>query len=222
MPTKRKEPQLKAAEGSSAVKGQHDLEPVDQRLMKGLSHPLRVKCLTLINERPRSPRELQRELHEGLSQISYHIKVLRDFELIELVKTEPRRGAVEHFYAPVERVIVPEGMSAQLPKSARLEVLGKIIKDAEKDVRDSLKSGSFYARPDFHASWTPMDLDEQGCKDLHDRADRFLGELLEIEAESAERRAKGEGESIPISVALFGFESSRAPGEKKSEHRRRG
>lgn len=217
MPAKRKE--AKATDGQRS-----DLEPVDQRLMKGLSHPLRVKCLTLINERPWSPRELQRELGEGLSQISYHIKVLKDFELIELVRTEPRRGAVEHFYSPVERVIVPEGMSAQLPKSARLEMLGKIIRDAEKDVHDSLKDGSFYARPDFHASWTPMELDEKGCEELHKRADRFLGELIEIEAKAATRRAKGKGESegIPISVALFGFQSSRRPGEKQSSHRRRG
>lgn len=124
MSSKRKEPRAKAAQGKTGVKKKAELEPVDQRLMKGLSHPLRVQILTLINERPWSPRELQKELNEGLSQISYHVKVLRDFELIELVRTEPRRGAVEHFYSPVQRIIVPEGMSAALPKSARLEMLG--------------------------------------------------------------------------------------------------
>lgn len=221
MPSIRKEPRAKT-KGKSGVKKRSDLEPVDQRLMKGLSHPLRVRCLTLINERPWSPKELQKELGEGLSQISYHIKVLKDFELIELVGTEPRRGAVEHFYGPVERVIIPEGMSAELPKSARLEVLGKIVRDAERDVRESLKAGSFYAREDFHASWTPMDLDEQGCADLHARADEFLADLLEIERESANRRAKDKTEGIPISVAVFGFGSARGPGEQKSAHRRRG
>jgi DNA-binding transcriptional ArsR family regulator len=203
-------------------KQKQDVEPVDQKLMKGLSHPLRVQCLTLINERPRSPRELQRQLKEGLSQISYHIKVLRDYDLIELVKTEPRRGAVEHFYGPVERIIVPEGMSARLPKSARLEILGKIIRDAERDVRESLKAGSFYARPDFHASWTPVELDEQGCSELHARADEFLADLIEIEAAAAARKAEEPSEAIPVSVALFAFGSARPAGAKQSSHRRRG
>jgi DNA-binding transcriptional ArsR family regulator len=220
VPPTRKEPRAHAEQGKSESKKRSSLEPVDQRLMKGLSHPLRVQILTLINERPWSPRELQRELGEGLSQVSYHVKVLRDFELIELVKTEPRRGAVEHFYSPVERIIVPEGMSAALPKSARLEMLARIIRDAEKDVRESLEAGAFYERDDFHASWTPMDLDEQGCAELHAKADRFLADLLEIEGKSANRRTNDDAECIPISVAVFAFGSAREPG-KRSGHRRR-
>lgn len=211
MPAKRKDPQVKVTQAKSGVRKKPQL-PVDQRLMKGLSHPLRVKILTLINERPWSPRELQRELNEGLSQISYHVKVLRDFELIELVRTEPRRGAVEHFYSPVQRIIVPEGMSVALPKSARLEMLAKIIRDAETDVRESLKDGTFYERDDFHASWTPMDLDERGCEELHARADEFLADILEISGEATNRLAEGETEAIPVSVALFGFLSARPPG----------
>jgi DNA-binding transcriptional ArsR family regulator len=222
VPVKGQELKAKIAQGKVGAKRKADLEPVDQRLMKGLSHPLRVQILTLINERPWSPRELQKELNEGLSQVSYHVKVLKDFELIELVKTEPRRGAVEHFYSPVQRIIIPEGMSAGLPKSARLEMLAKIIRDAERDVRESLKAGAFYEREDFHASWTPMDLDEQGCADLHARADEFLADLLKIESESANRQTGDTAESIPISVAVFAFGSTRDPGKKKSAHRRRG
>ena len=222
MSSKRKEPRAKAAQGKTGVKKKAELEPVDQRLMKGLSHPLRVQILTLINERPWSPRELQKELNEGLSQISYHVKVLRDFELIELVRTEPRRGAVEHFYSPVQRIIVPEGMSVSLPKSARLEMLGKIIRDAEKDVRESLKDGTFYERNDFHASWTPMDLDEQGCEELHARAEEFLSDILEISGEATNRLAAEGAEAVPVSVAIFGFPSARPPGAKGPAHRRRG
>ena len=71
---------------------------VDQRLVKALAHPLRVEILIILNERMASPNELSKELEEGLSQVSYHVKVLKDFECIEMVKTEPRRGAVEHYY----------------------------------------------------------------------------------------------------------------------------
>ena len=77
--------------------------------MKALSHPLRVVILDYMNERDWSPREIEKETGVGLSQVSYHVKVLKDFEMIELTKTAPRRGAVEHYYRAVERAFVSSG-----------------------------------------------------------------------------------------------------------------
>lgn len=205
----------------ATVKKRADLEPVDQRLIKALSHPLRVQILTLINERPWSPTELSKELDEGLSQVAYHVKVLKDQECIRVVKTAPRRGAVEHWYEPITRIIVPEGMAAELPKSARLELLDRVIRDSEKDIHESLAAGTFYQRNDLHASWTPMDLDDLGCKDLHARADEFLEDALKVAGDSASRIAEG-AESIPVSVVLFGFVSARQTGSKNLAHRKRG
>lgn len=45
-----------------------------------------------------SPNRLSATLDEPLGNISYHVKTLADCELLVLKKTEPRRGAVEHFY----------------------------------------------------------------------------------------------------------------------------
>lgn len=194
---------------------------VDQRLVKALAHPLRVEILGILNERMASPNELSKELEEGLSQVSYHVKVLKDFECIEMVKTEPRRGAVEHYYSAVQRIIVPEGMSAELPKSSRLEMLGKIMHDSERDIHEALKAGTFYRRDDFHADWTPADVDDQGCKDIHARADEFLEDILKIVGESASRIADG-AEAIPVSVAVYAFVAAREPGHKGPAHRRRG
>lgn len=188
---------------------------VDQKMLKALAHPIRVRCLALLNDRQWSPRELSIELDEGLSQISYHVRILKKFGLIELASTAPRRGATEHFYRAVHRVIVPEGLTAALPKSARLGILADILKEIDTDVAASLKAGTFHARHDFHASWTPMDLDEQGCRDAAERTDRFMEELLDIQAEVVERRAQEEddGESIPISTAILLFGSNRRPDE---------
>lgn len=67
-------------------------------LFTALGHPLRVRILAALYERTASPNEISKEFKEGLSQISYHFKVLKDCKCIRMVKTEPRRGAVEHFY----------------------------------------------------------------------------------------------------------------------------
>ncbi|MEY2532928.1 MAG: hypothetical protein QOF29_838, partial [bacterium] len=37
---------------------------IDQRIMKALSHPLRVRMLTLLNQKVSSPSELAQELGE--------------------------------------------------------------------------------------------------------------------------------------------------------------
>jgi hypothetical protein len=164
---------------------------------------------------------LHKELGIHLSKISYHIKQLLDFELIELTKTEPRRGAVEHFYKAVERVIIPEDMSEALPRGAKLETLKRILILADSDMKRSLKSKKFYDRPDFHASRSPCDLDEEGRTKLHALLDKLLEDVIETEGEAANRIAKGESEAIPTSVVVFAFSADREAGEQTPAFRQR-
>ena len=46
----------------------------------------------------RSPNELSRELGDPLGNVSYHVRILRELDCVELVRTEQRRGALEHYY----------------------------------------------------------------------------------------------------------------------------
>ena len=94
-------------------------EKLEQRLFKALAHPLRFQALIILSERVASPNELSKELGEGLSQVSYHVKVLLESDCIELVKTEPRRGAVEHYYRATSRAFLSDDEWATLPDSVR-------------------------------------------------------------------------------------------------------
>lgn len=185
------------------------------KLIKGMSHPLRVLILSLMNERPWSPREIATELDEGLSHVSYHVKVLFDHELIELVKTKPRRGAIEHYYSAIERAFITSNMTKYIPQSAQRILGDDTLRSLDADLRASLESGKFYERSDWHASWTPVDLDDQGCKDAERLADRFVEDMLEIEAQSTQRRAECEdgGEHIATTAAALVFSSEK--GEKQ-------
>src|SRR5436190_4982072 len=73
---------------------------VDLNLVKGLSNVLRQHILLNAVMGEVSPNGLSKELGEGLSQVSYHVRVLRDDcdGLIEETRTVPRRGAIEHYY----------------------------------------------------------------------------------------------------------------------------
>jgi DNA-binding transcriptional ArsR family regulator len=141
-----------------------EMESLSQRLIKGLAHPLRVRILAHMNDKPWSPSDLSEELVEGLSQISYHVKVLFDFELIELTVTEPRLGALEHYYRAVERAFIPSHMAKYIPRSGQHIIASDILKEIDEEVGDSLKAGQFFARDDWHASFTPADLDDKAAR----------------------------------------------------------
>ena len=75
---------------------------IDQRLVRAVSHPLRVEILeALSGDEEQSPTQIAKKLDKKLGNVSYHVNVLRECEVIELVRTRPRRGALEHFFRPV-------------------------------------------------------------------------------------------------------------------------
>jgi DNA-binding transcriptional ArsR family regulator len=195
---------------------------VDQRLVKALAHPLRVEILTILNERMASPNELSKELEEGLSQVSYHVKVLKDFECIEMVKTEPRRGAVEHYYRATERSFIPDSEWQSLPDSIKPGVSWSAFKMIIEDVIGAIKGGSFNARDDVHMSCTPGVVDEQGWNESVDLVNETLEQIMGIQAASAKRLAKSGEEGIPATAVLMNFEGLSAEAKAKGAKRGRG
>lgn len=78
---------------------------IDQRLVKAVSHPLRVEILeAFVGQGELSPTQIATQLDEKLGNVSYHVKVLRDCEVIELARTRQRRGALEHFFRPAPAI----------------------------------------------------------------------------------------------------------------------
>lgn len=68
-----------------------------------LAHPLRVRMLNAMVESDRasmSPILLAKALDATIGDVSYHMGVLKRARLVSLESTIPRRGAIEHFYAP--------------------------------------------------------------------------------------------------------------------------
>ena len=189
---------------------------VDQRLVKALAHPLRVEILTILNERMASPNELSKELEEGLSQVSYHVKVLKDFECIEMVKTEPRRGAVEHYYRATARAFLSDADWKKLPDSIKPGMSAAFVRALIEEVVTALNTGTFDARDDRHVSWTPGVVDEQGWEESVALAAETLEQIIKIHAGSAKRLAKSGDEGIPATMVLMNFEGQPAASKAKA------
>lgn len=88
MPGKRRRKPKPATEGDA--------------LLFCLQSPLRKWLLRLYleDEEALSPKELADYTKRPLSDVSYHVRVLVEYGAVELVKTQPRRGAMQHYYRP--------------------------------------------------------------------------------------------------------------------------
>jgi DNA-binding transcriptional ArsR family regulator len=179
---------------------------VDQRIMKALSHPLRVRMLTLLNQKVSSPSELADELGEPLGNVSYHMRFLADLKMVKLVRTEPRRGAVEHYYQALEPPQVSGDDWAQLPASLRRTLSDGVLGQIAKDLSGAAKSGGF-DRENMHLSRHAMVLDQEGWDELSALLDDVQQQARAIQERSAKRLKKGrDGAAIRTALALMQFE----------------
>jgi DNA-binding transcriptional ArsR family regulator len=192
-------------------------EIIDRRLVRALGHPLRADILASLNEKVASPNELSKQFGEGLSQVSYHVKVLLECDCLELVKTEPRRGAVEHYYRATSRAFLSVDEFAQLPESIRPGMSATLLQAVIDDAATALSTHTLDSRDDRHLSWTPLIVDEAGWKDLAAELSDTLDRVLEIQAESAGRLTDESEDGFSASVTLMGFETPTREQKKASQ-----
>jgi DNA-binding transcriptional ArsR family regulator len=62
-----------------------------------------------------SPRELSHRMEISLSKLSYHVRVLVECEAITLVRTQPVRGSMQHFYRFAIQTAWPYGILGLQP-----------------------------------------------------------------------------------------------------------
>ena len=178
---------------------------LDEALLKAISHPLRHRLLGLLDDRTASPNELARELGLPLGRVSYHIRLLADLGAIELVRTEPRRGALEHFYRAVTRGWFSEEDWARLPRAARRGIVGQSLQRIFSEVTAAVDAGGFDG-PVSQVKSTSLELDERGLEEVNAVLASAAERVSEINAESADRRAGADG--VTTELALLHFERS--------------
>jgi DNA-binding transcriptional ArsR family regulator len=187
---------------------------IDQRIMKALSHPLRVRMLTLLNQKVSSPSELAEELDEPLGNVSYHMRFLADLNMVKLVRTEPRRGAVEHYYEALEPPLISDDDWAQLPAALRRSLSDSTLSQIARDLKGAAKEGGF-DRKNIHVSRVALTLDEQAWDELSDMLSDVLDRARRLQ-EQSNKRSKRDGAAIPTALVLMQFEGGGASAGKRS------
>src|SRR3954452_1374868 len=164
----------------------------EARIAKALAHPLRARILQRLGERVASPGDLAVELGAPLGVVSYHVRMLRDYDCVELVRTEPRRGALQHFYRATVRPNLDEEQWRTLPGGLRKELSGATIQALVDDLAAAADAGRL-EHPQVVVTRTPFELDERAFKKLNRLLARTLEQALRIASERAARTGEGAG-----------------------------
>ena len=187
------EADMQSAQGSGEL---------DEALLRAISHPLRHRLLGMLDGRTASPNMLARELDLPLGRVSYHIRLLADLGAIELVRTEPRRGALEHFYRATMSPWLSDKQLARLPVAIpHKTVAGTLAEIAEAATEASERGG--YDGPEAHVSRVVLAIVEAGRPEIAALLDETRAAALRINAASAAGQAEQGGEaSSPVATEL--------------------
>jgi len=179
-------------------------EEADAILLKALSHPVRARALTTLNQRVASPSELAAEQGEAVGYVAYHVRVLHELGMIELVNTRQVRGATEHFYRSLAQPYLDDEVWGKLSLDSRSGISIANLGVLNNAIREAFEAGTFDSRTNRHLSNVSLDLDERGWEEANELLKSCLEGLLRIGAESEAR----DGDStIRATFGLMSFES---------------
>jgi DNA-binding transcriptional ArsR family regulator len=182
----------------------------DQKYVKAMAHPLRLRILAALEHRTASPSELAEELEAPLGNVSYHVRQLHGLGLLKLVKETPRRGAVEHYYRLEARPHITDKAWGAAPPVVKEAVIGGVLSKASEQVNQAVEAGGF-DRAEAHLSRLPLTLDDQGFADAARACSELVERFKEIEEESRGRLELQQHDGqVQALVVLLLFEAAQS------------
>ena len=184
-----------------------------------LAHPIRVRILEIVNEHPMSPIQFVNagfapeydKKQQALSLTSYHFRALESAGCIRVVETRQRRGATEHIYGGCSRVFFSDEEFEKLPLKRRQQLSQTSFQGVVARTDNAIRTGTFDARTDRYLAWRAMEVDERGWKEIHDSVDRCFKEIEQLRKDAEDRLAVSGEKVVPMTTALFAFESPPRP-----------
>jgi predicted transcriptional regulator len=174
-----------------------------------MSHPLRAEAFRLIRDKgPLSPAQVARELEDDVSEVSYHVRKLKEFNCVEEVDNRQVRGAVEHFYIACEQHMIDTEEweeLVELEPSMAEALTDEFVQSIIDDYSESRRASIVGLDKDFYIVRTPLVLDPAGVEEVMDAAETYENAVLDIAARSASRRTSSGTEEVPVSSSVVFF-----------------
>lgn len=186
-------------------KSESDVDQFDWRLVKALSHPTRVHALMVCTHHPASPKEIAAELGVGINHAYYHLNELEKLECVELVETRKRRALDEHFYKTTVRHYFNQDDWRKVPPHSRVRMRIELIKTVSGEASTAAR-GETLDSGDNHMSRVALQVDRQGWKEIAQRLDEALEDVMRIKSSAAIRLGQADERGIETRVNLLHFE----------------
>jgi DNA-binding transcriptional ArsR family regulator len=179
----------------------------DPRYVKALSHPLRVRIMSMLEERDASPVQLADHLDATLGTVAYHVRTLERLGLIKMVATHQRRGATEHVYAAREHPRFSSTAWATTNPMTKHVMIASALSQIGQYSAQSAAAGGF-DRADANFERQSLSLDEQGWSELAEATRRWQEEAGRIEAAAASRLKKAREKGLDAGLVVLLFEAT--------------
>jgi DNA-binding transcriptional ArsR family regulator len=170
-------------------------------------HPLRQHVLFKYTEAVTSPSAVATALGARLNLVSYHTGVLSRAGVIELVRTQRRRGSTEHFYRATFHGIIEDADWARLPSGLRRGLVRGVIDGAFREAGDALPRGGM-DEASAHVSRSYYMLDRQARRELASLLRSTFERAREIGTASDDR---GTDDVVPYELVMMSFERESRP-----------
>ncbi len=193
---------------------------VEEAVSYAVGHRIRIEILAALHEGPASPKDLSRILHQPLSNLTHHIEKLFQANSIDIAHTEAVGNITQTFYCMVELPYYSDEDVAAMSEQERQVLAGIILQAVAAEAMASLWAGKLHSDPRVMLAWNRIRLDEQGRVDLADEQARSWTRMMEIEAESTNRRVESGDPGITHVITSLGYERSRTEAPEPSVQRK--
>jgi DNA-binding transcriptional ArsR family regulator len=181
-----------------------DTQEVELRLAKAMAHPVRVKALELLDQKPMAPVEVADRLDVPVSNMSYHFRTLLELEVIEEVSKEQVRGSLKTTYRSCVDLLVMQVHWGAIDGQAMGVMRRAILSATALRVTDAIKAKTIDRRPEFHITVQTVNATEEEWKEVTAMYEDARERLAEIAANSAE-------DSEPRFPATFSVQAYESP-----------
>ena len=203
--SKRKGPSYK---GTTRKARERSPEAIDPKVAIVAKDPLRAEILAVAIQRLYSPSEFARDAGVSLGVASYAFRVLRENDILEMVKKVRVRGCLKHMHRANEAAFIGDRDWGALAQVLRPGVIGATIGNFNGRVAQAEATGKLFSREDVCIYWAPRDFDEIAWTEHVKVVKWCIEESERLEAETVERRANGESKGcFKATFGVFAFPS---------------
>jgi repressor of nif and glnA expression len=185
--------------------------PLDQRLGRAVSHPLRATLLAKLNTNPAAASDLEQEFKEAgapvpLSNISYHVRELWRWGLIEVVSTEPVRGATKTVYRGITKMQLSDDAFKAMSAESQDGIVIEAVKEVYDRIKAAIEGGTFAKNDNSHIITAIPSVDKRGFDEIAAVIAETFGRVTEIAAEAVNRETDP-AKRFRATVSLLSYES---------------